>query len=140
MRLLFDVNHPVQAHLLRPVVAHFQARGDECLLVARDKDVTLRLLRGFGLEAEVLAAVGRGRLGALRELVQREWRLRALARAFRPAVIAGIFGAEFADSNCVIMGNFNVNSPLWKQRSRHSSNAATTSTLPTAPTPTSATS
>lgn len=89
MRLLFDVNHPVQAHLLRPVVAHFQARGDECLLVARDKDVTLRLLRGFGLEAAVLAAVGRGRLGALRELVQREWRLRALARAFRPAVIAG---------------------------------------------------
>ncbi len=89
MRLLFDVNHPVQAHLLRPVVAHFRARGDECLLVARDKDVTLRLLRSFGLEAEVLAGVGRGRLGALRELVQREWRLRARARSFGPAVIAG---------------------------------------------------
>lgn len=89
MRLLFDVNHPVQAHLLRPVVAHFQARGGECRLVARDKDVTLQLLRGFGLEAQVLTSVGRGPLGALRELLLREWRLRSLARAFRPAVIAG---------------------------------------------------
>ena len=89
MRLLFDVNHPVQAHLLRPVVEHFRARGDECRLVARDKDVTLGLLRSFGLEACVPAAVGRGPLGALRELLVREWRLRALARAFRPAVIAG---------------------------------------------------
>ena len=89
MRLLFDVNHPVQAHLLRPVVEHFRARGDECRLVARDKDVTLGLLRSFGLEASVPAGVGRGPLGALRELLVREWRLRALARAFRPAVIAG---------------------------------------------------
>ena len=89
MRLLFDVNHPVQVHLLRHVASHFAARGDECLVVARDKDVTLRLLRHYGLEATTLAPLGHGLLGNLRELLQREWRLLRLARRLRPRLIVG---------------------------------------------------
>jgi uncharacterized protein len=89
MRLLFDVNHPVQVHLLRPVLQHFAARGDECRVVARDKDVTLDLLRRYGIEAETLTTVGRGRFGSVRELLVREWRLLRLARRFRPALIVG---------------------------------------------------
>jgi predicted glycosyltransferase len=49
MRLLFDINHPVQAHLFRPVIAACQARGHACRVVARDKDVTLALLDAFGI-------------------------------------------------------------------------------------------
>jgi uncharacterized protein len=89
MRLLFDVNHPVQVHLLRPVVQHFAARGDACRVVARDKDVTLALLRYYGMDAETLTPIGRGRLGSVRELLVREWRLLRLARRFRPALIVG---------------------------------------------------
>jgi predicted glycosyltransferase len=89
VRLLFDVNHPVQVHLLRPVIGHFAARGDDCRIVARDKDVTLRLLERFGLACSAPARPGRGRLGALRELLQREWSILRLARAFRPRLIVG---------------------------------------------------
>lgn len=89
MRLLFDVNHPVQVHLLRHVVAHFATRGHECRVVARDKDVTLGLLRHYGLEATTLAPVRRGRLGNLRELLEREWSLLHLARRLRPHLIVG---------------------------------------------------
>ncbi len=89
MRLLFDINHPVQAHLFRPVIEACQARGHESRVVARDKDVTLELLDSFRIPYEVLAPPGRGRLGFLRELVQREARMTARARRFRPHVIIG---------------------------------------------------
>lgn len=98
MRLLFDINHPVQAHVFRPVVQALRARGDECLLVARDKDVTLDLLERFGMPAQVLAPLGRGPLGWVRELVLREARMVKRARAFRPHLIVGttVSGARVA--------------------------------------------
>lgn len=98
MRLLFDINHPVQAHVFRPVVDALRARGDECRLVARDKDVTLRLLDRFGMPAEVLAPIGRGPVGWMRELALREARLVRLARDWRPRLIVGttVSGARVA--------------------------------------------
>ncbi len=89
MRVLIDLNHPAHVHLMRHVAAAWRARGDECRITARDKDVCLSLLRYYGLEFEVLAPVGRGRLGLLRELISRELRLFRLARRFRPHAIVG---------------------------------------------------
>jgi uncharacterized protein len=89
MRLLFDINHPVQAHLFRPVIEACRSRGHECRVVARDKDVTLELLDTFGIAYEVLAPSGRGRLSFLRELVQREAVMTVRARRFRPHLIIG---------------------------------------------------
>lgn len=89
MRLLFDINHPVQVHLFRPVIQECVARGHEIRVIARDKDVTLQLLDSFGIPYEVLARTGRGRAGFLRELIQREARMVARARRFRPHLIVG---------------------------------------------------
>lgn len=89
MRLLFDVNHPVQVHLLRPVIACCAAGGHESRVVARDKDVTLRLLAHYGIAATAPVRPGRGVAGLLRELVRREWHVLRLARAFRPHLIVG---------------------------------------------------
>lgn len=87
--LFFDISHPVQALMFRPVIEEFQARGRACRVFARDKDVTLGLLEGFGIEAEVLASRGRGLLGAGLELVVRESRLLARALRERPLAIIG---------------------------------------------------
>jgi predicted glycosyltransferase len=89
MRLLFDINHPVQVHLLRHPLAELARRGHECHVVARDKDVTLSLLERFGIPHRVLAPVGHGTWGRLRELAQRELKLLAVARALRPRLIIG---------------------------------------------------
>jgi predicted glycosyltransferase len=89
VRLLFDVCHPVHVHLLRPVIRHFDERGDEWRVVARDKDVTLRLLRHYGISHVAPVRPGRGRRGQTRELVQREWAMLRLARRFRPHLIVG---------------------------------------------------
>lgn len=88
-QLLFDINHPVHVHLLRHPIQRLVEEGRECRVVARDKDVTLRLLDHYRIPYTVLAPVGRSTLGRLRELAQREVRLLALARDFRPRLIVG---------------------------------------------------
>jgi len=89
MRALIDVTHPSLAHVFRPLWAAWRAEGHECAVVARDKDVTLELLRAFGIPHVVLAAVGRTQLGRARELVAREARMLALARRLRPHLVIG---------------------------------------------------
>src|SRR5262249_10599709 len=89
MRLLFDIAHPVHAHVLRHVILRFAGAGHECRVVSRDKDVTGRLLDHWGIPNQVPTTVGRGRLGLLRELVARERAFWAIAREFRPRLIVG---------------------------------------------------
>lgn len=89
MRLLFDISHPVQVHLFRPVIEACRGLGHEVRVIARDKDVTLALLAHFGIACEVLAPTGRGLFGFVRELVVREARMAGRARRFRPDLIVG---------------------------------------------------
>lgn len=87
--LFFDINHPVQVLMLRPVIGRLQTLGYESRVFARDKDVTLGLLERFGLPAQTLAERRRGRLGSAIELVTREARLLSRALAERPKAIIG---------------------------------------------------
>jgi uncharacterized protein len=89
VRALIDITHPSLAHVFRPVWTAWKAAGDDCLVVARDKDVTLELLRAFDIPYEVLSPIGRGQVGRARELLERELRMLALARRFRPDLIIG---------------------------------------------------
>jgi len=89
MRILFDINHPAHVHNLRHVIAACDSRGWVARVAARPKDVTERLLTHYRIPYSVLAPIGRGRIGALRELVVREARFVALARSFKPRVIVG---------------------------------------------------
>jgi len=87
--LFFDIYHPVQALMFRPVIEGFVARGRACRVFARDKDVTLGLLERFGIRAEVLTARRRGFLGNAIELVVRESGLLRRALKERPLAIIG---------------------------------------------------
>ena len=87
--LYFDIYHPVQALMFRPVIDEFMARGRTCHVFARDKDVTLGLFERFGIKAEVLTARRRGFLGNAIELVVRESRLLRRALRDRPLAIIG---------------------------------------------------
>jgi len=89
VRALIDITHPSLAHVFRPVWRAWTSAGHECVVVARDKDVTLELLRAFGIPHVVLSPVGRGQLGRARELLARELRMLALARRFGPDLIIG---------------------------------------------------
>lgn len=79
-RLLFDVGHPAHVHLFHPVIHMMRDAGHTCLVTAREKDVTTRLLVHYGHDYRVLAPLGRGLLGQLCELVRRDLAMIKFAR------------------------------------------------------------
>jgi predicted glycosyltransferase len=80
-RLLFDVGHPAHVHLFHPVIQAMREAGHGCFVSAREKDVTTRLLDHYGHEYRILAPLGRGLLGQLRELVRRDIAMIKMAKA-----------------------------------------------------------
>lgn len=89
LRILLDINHPSQAHVIRAVYESVRARGYEAEVVARDKDVTLSLLTAFSVPFTCLSRARPGRLGAARELIERELRFYRVTRRFRPDILLG---------------------------------------------------
>ncbi|MEM9692274.1 MAG: glycosyltransferase, partial [Myxococcota bacterium] len=83
MRYLFDISHPAHVHFFRHMISELERRGHATTVVARKKDVTVRLLEDMGFDFVAFGAPSsRGRLGQLRELLTRDWRLIRAARAF----------------------------------------------------------
>lgn len=96
MKVLLDILHPAHAHFFRPTIGLLQAAGHEVVITARDKDINLQLLRGFGLSYEVISREASGKAGMGAELFSRDARLLRIARRQRPDVMASIAGISTA--------------------------------------------
>lgn len=93
MRILFEITHPKHAHFFRNAVKELKARGHVVAITARDKDITLDLLKAWGLEYILLSARSRGEILALAgELLIRDWRLWHFARQFKPDLLVARVG------------------------------------------------
>jgi hypothetical protein len=88
MRVLFDIVHPTHVHFYRHMIAALTQAGDEVLVVARDKDVTLDLLADFEIPHENHGTGGTTSwFGQGRELLGRDLHLIRACRRFRPDVV-----------------------------------------------------
>ena len=88
MRIVFDIVHPAHVHFFKHMITALRARGHETKILARDKDVTSKLLELYGLEHTTVGRPSaRGKLGQLAELVRRDVTLARLARGFGADVI-----------------------------------------------------
>ena len=93
MKLLFDITHPAHAHLFKHSIRELQNRGHFVRLVARDKDLTLPLLRQLGFEFEILSSAKKG---LVFEFLQHEKLLLRFCRAWRPDFMLSAVGAFMA--------------------------------------------
>lgn len=87
MRILYDIVHPADVHFFRHASELQQKRGDQVLVTSREKDIALPLLECLGIAHQPLTRRGCSRLGLLAELLQRDLRLLAVARRFRPDIL-----------------------------------------------------
>jgi predicted glycosyltransferase len=92
MRFLVDIGHPAHVHFFRPVITALKRSGHEVCVSARDKDVTLRLLRLYGMEHTVLSSASRTPSGQYVEYLVRLFRLLRLVRSYKPDVLMAIGG------------------------------------------------
>ncbi len=84
--ILIDVGHPADLHRFRHLTAALREKGWNCLVVAKDKDVLLPLLKAFELPYTVLAANKGGVVSKLLNLPAALCRFYRVARRFRPAM------------------------------------------------------
>ncbi|MDL2266733.1 DUF354 domain-containing protein [Desulfovibrio sp. OttesenSCG-928-G15] len=87
MKILLDVNHPAHVHILAQVAKKLSSRGDEFLFTAREKDVTVHLLREKQLPYVVLSKNGKSTLELFHELIHRTYAIFQTGRKFRPDAI-----------------------------------------------------
>lgn len=101
MRILFDIVHPAHVHFFKHMIRDLNARGHETTIVARDKDVTSRLLDEYGFKH---LTVGRpsdkGKRGQFAELLSRDLTLAKEILRFGADVVvtrnpAGVHAARF---------------------------------------------
>ena len=95
MHILVDILHPKQAHFFRPLIAHWQGRGDRVTIFTRDKDITHQLLDEFGFKYTCLSRQRRG-IGLGLELLQRLARTWSIMRRDRPDIAISMVGMNTA--------------------------------------------
>jgi predicted glycosyltransferase len=89
MKVLFDVVHPAHVHFFKHVIRTLEARGHQTRIVAREKDVTTKLLDRLGLPYETVGRSGKkSYVAQAAELLTRDFALMRIARDFKPDVIA----------------------------------------------------
>lgn len=89
MRIIFDIGHPAQVHLFRNAVRQLQFDGHDVAVTCSDKDVTVRLLEGYGIPYHLIGRSRRGLVKLFFEMLARDWRLLRFARSFRPDILVG---------------------------------------------------
>lgn len=90
MRVLIDINHPGQVHLFMPLARYYLERGGEVLVTARDKEMTLKLLRRHNVRWVLASRQKSGFWGLLGELLRKTWAIFRVGRQFRPQVIVSL--------------------------------------------------
>ncbi len=95
MKILFDITHPAHVHLFKYVIQDLKDRGNDALIVARDKDITLELLKEYGFYFQCLSKAKKG-LGMFIEFLQHEWKLYHIAKRFKPDIMINVVGTFIA--------------------------------------------
>ena len=88
MRVLFDIVHPAHVHFFKHMIWGLKKNGHQTAIIARQKDVTLRLLDLYGFEYQTIGFSGvKNRFQQFQELVMRDIAILRLALKFKPDVI-----------------------------------------------------
>jgi uncharacterized protein len=96
MRVLFDMGHPAHVHLFKNIIKKLTADGHEVKITARDKEVTLALLKSFGLEYENRGAIYHGMINKAFGMLRIDYALYRIAKKFRPDLLIGVHNPYIA--------------------------------------------
>jgi predicted glycosyltransferase len=92
MRVLVEILHPAHVHVFRHAIKTWLARGDEVLVLSREKECANALLDAYDIPYRSISALGRKKWSLLTEMVVRDVRMLAAALKFKPDVLIGIMG------------------------------------------------
>jgi len=89
MKILFEVNHPAHVHFFKNVIRILENEGHDIKIVAKDKDVTLDLLKAYNLKYEVFGKNYFNIIKKIYGVLIADYRLLKIARSFKPDILVG---------------------------------------------------
>ena len=102
MRILIEILHPAHVHFFRNAIAEWKTRGDEVLVLSRDKECANDLLDAYEIPYTSISRIGKSKAALFLEMAVRDWRMWRAAQRFKPDVLAGIMGVTIAQVGKVI--------------------------------------
>ena len=84
MRILVDIGHPAQVHYFKNTIWNLESSGHEIIITARNKDVTLRLLKAYNFNYKVVGSSTGNILGKACNILRNDYILLKIARKFKP--------------------------------------------------------
>lgn len=96
MKILIDISHPAHVHFFKHATRIWQERGHMVKFVARNKEITFRLLEDYQIPYQGLSTIRKGLAHLAVEMVEHQSRLAGVAREFKPDVMLNVGGAFIA--------------------------------------------
>jgi predicted glycosyltransferase len=94
MRLLIEAHHPAHIHFFKNAIRIWRERGDQVLLLGRDRDVMKRLLTAYDwIPSQVVSSTHRGNRFPLREMLARQAAVARALASFRPTLVLSLMGS-----------------------------------------------
>lgn len=91
MKILVDIGHPAHVHYFRNAIQTLAAKGHEFLITTRDKEVTLDLLRSYGLDYVCTGKNKAGTFNKFLTMLRNDWVIYREARRFKPDLFFSFF-------------------------------------------------
>jgi uncharacterized protein len=96
VNVLVEILHPAHVHFFKHAIHTWRARGDNVLVLSREKECANDLLRAEGIPFISISAIGDKKISLLSEMMIRNWRMWKACRTFKPDVLTGIMGVTIA--------------------------------------------
>lgn len=92
VKILVEILHPAHVHVFRNAIQLWRERGDEVLVLSREKECANDLLDAYGIEHRSISRIGRKKLSLAAEMIVRDWRMWREAARFKPDILVGVMG------------------------------------------------
>jgi uncharacterized protein len=96
MKILIDILHPAHVHFFKNFIWEMKKLGHEIIVTARDKEITLYLLKEYQIEHALISIQKQGKANLLLEFIYRNVKLFSICRKFKPDILLGIMGPSIS--------------------------------------------
>jgi predicted glycosyltransferase len=92
LRIIIDINHPAHVYFFKNIYRSLVNDGNEVMIVAGDKEISIELLNKFQIPYYLLGKVPKGIISKLFYLIRTELTLLFLSLKFKPDLFLSIAG------------------------------------------------
>jgi hypothetical protein len=102
MRVLFDMGHPAHVHFFKNTIYNLKKDGHEVKITARNKEVTLALLKAYDLDYENRGEIYTGMLNKAFGMIKIDGKILSIAKKFNPDILIGVHNPYVAHVGTIL--------------------------------------